>query len=146
MSKVGWKVRIGTAMFLAGGIYLHAGESIAPSAIEYAATGEAAVLRSERLALASGAELVTYFEPLPSDSNENRREMPLFAVFKDSLGDSDPRTDRIRQVWAFTYSRPSLRQRMAGGIPFLYHGAGLDTGPGTRPPAAAVDLGNPSRG
>jgi hypothetical protein len=139
-------VRIGIAMFLTGGIYLHAGESIAPPAMECAATGEGPALRSERLVLASGAELVTYFEPLPPDSNDNRPEMPLFAVLKDTLDDSDPRTDRIRQVWAFTYSRPSLLQRMAGGIPFLYHGAGLDTGPGTRPPAATVDLGNPSRG
>jgi hypothetical protein len=75
-----------------------------------------------------------------------RRELPLLAILKDTLPDSDPSNDRIRQVWVFTYSQPSIWQRIAGGIPFLYHRAGLDRGPGQGPPRAVLDLGDPSRG
>lgn len=79
------------------------------------------LLRAERLPLPSGAELITFFETLP-----DRQDFPLLAVLKDNLNDSDPSNDRIRQVWVFTYCQPSVWQRMAGGVPFLYHRAGLD--------------------
>src|SRR5579863_8103658 len=98
-------------------------------------------LRAERLPLASGAELITFFEGLP-----DRREFPLMTILKDDLNDSDPTNDRIRQVWVFTYCQPSVWQRMAGGVPFLYHRAGLDQEPGAKPPRPVMDLGDPSRG
>ena len=98
-------------------------------------------LRVERLELASGAELITFFEPLPE-----QEEIPLIAVLKDTLGDSDPSNDRIRQVWVFTYSQPSVWQRIAGGVPFLYHRAGLGQEPGEKAPRPILDLGDPSRG
>ena len=98
-------------------------------------------LRVERLPLASGVELITFFEGLPDG-----QEFPLVTVLKDTLNDSDPSNDRIRQVWVFTYSHPSVWQRIAGGIPFLYHRAGLDQEPGTKPPRPVMDLGEPSRG
>ncbi len=98
-------------------------------------------LRAERLYLASGAELITLFEGLPG-----HQELPLIAVLKDTLNDSDPSNDRIRQVWVFTYSQPSVWQRIAGGVPFFYHRAGLDRSPGNKPPRPVMDLGDPSRG
>jgi hypothetical protein len=98
-------------------------------------------LRAERLPLPSGAELITFFEGLP-----DRQELPLLAILKDTLNDSDPSNDRIRQVWVFTYSQPSVWQRMAGGIPFFYHRTGLDQAPGEKPPKPVMDLGDPSRG
>jgi hypothetical protein len=98
-------------------------------------------IRVERIPLASGAELITFFEGLP-----DRQEFPLLAILKDTLNDSDPSNDRIRQVWVFTYCQPSVWQRMAGGIPFLYHRAGLDQEPGAKPPRPVMDLGDPSRG
>src|SRR6202044_1295889 len=97
--------------------------------------------RAQRLQLSSGAELITFFEALP-----DRQELPLLAILKDTLNDSDPSNDRIRQVWVFTYSQPSIWQRIAGGIPFLYHRAELDRDAGSRPPRAVLDLGEPSRG
>ncbi len=105
-------------------------------------------LRTEVVPLESGAKLITFFEPLPDElaRANGRQELPLLAILKDTLHDSDPGNDRIRQVWVFTYSQPSIRQRMAGGVPFLYHRAGLDTGAGTKPPRAVLDLGDPSRG
>jgi hypothetical protein len=98
-------------------------------------------LRVERLPFDTGAELITFFEALPQG-----REFPLIAILKDDLNDSDPSNDRIRQVWVFTYCQPSLWQRMAGGVPFLYHRAGLDRELGAKPPRPVMDLGNPSRG
>lgn len=105
-------------------------------------------VRAERIQLDSGADLITVFERLPADpeSANSRQELPLVAILKDTLDDSDPSNDRLRQVWIFTYSQPSIWQRAAGGIPFLYHRAGLDTGPGSSPPRAVLDLGDPSRG
>src|SRR5580692_10719149 len=98
-------------------------------------------LRAERLPLPSGAELITFFEALP-----DRQELPLLAILKDNLNDADPSNDRIRQVWVFTYCQPSVWQRMVGGVPFLYHRAGVDREPATKPPRPVMDLGDPSRG
>ncbi len=105
-------------------------------------------LRAEAVSLDSGATLITFFERLPEEpaSADARPELPLLAILKDTLDDSDPGNDRIRQVWVFTFSQPSIWQRMAGGVPFLYHRAGLDRGPGSGPPRAVLDLGDPSRG
>src|ERR1700722_9210406 len=65
-----------------------------------------ASLRVERLSLASGAELITFFERLPEQAgiSSTPQELPLMAILKDTLNDSDPSNDRIRQVWIFTYS------------------------------------------
>jgi hypothetical protein len=105
-------------------------------------------LRQEVVPLESGADLITFFEPLPDDpaSANVPKELPLLAVLKDTLNDSDPSNDRIRQVWVFTYSQPSVWQRIAGGIPFLYHRSGLGRNPGSQPPRAVLDLGEPSHG
>lgn len=105
-------------------------------------------LRVERLPLPSGAELITFFERLPEEPGVTNgpQELPLMAILKDTLNDDDPTNDRIRQVWVFTYSQPSVWQRIAGGMPFFYHRAGLDRGPGGKPPRPVMDLGEPSRG
>jgi hypothetical protein len=98
-------------------------------------------LRVERLSFDTGAELITFFEALP-----DRQEFPLLAILKDDLNDSDPSNDRIRQVWVFTYCQPTVWQRMAGGVPFLYHRAGLNRETGAKPPRPVMDVGDPSRG
>jgi hypothetical protein len=123
------------------------GASLAQAA-EAVAVAPVARLRAESVPLSSGAKLITFFERLPEGSAgvNGSRELPLMSILKDTLGDSDPSHDRIRQVWVFTYSRPSIWQRIAGGIPFLYHRAGLNNGPGQSSPHAVVDLGDPSHG
>ncbi len=68
------------------------------------------------------------------------------SILKDTLQDSDPSNDRLRQVWIFTYSRPSLWHRMVGGVPFFYHRSGIARSPGQNPPRPVMDLGDPSRG
>ena len=69
------------------------------------------------LPLASGAKLITFFEPLPdnSASSTGRRDLPLLAILKDTLDDSDPGNDRIRQVWVLPIpSHPSGSGSPAG--------------------------------
>ncbi|MGD1095830.1 MAG: hypothetical protein ABSB35_28040 [Bryobacteraceae bacterium] len=129
-------------------VVLTCGAIYAAEPTEVAAAPMRRSLRQEVLPLESGAELITFFESLPDEpaSANGRQELPLLAILKDTLNDSDPNNDRIRQVWAFTYSQPSVWQRIAGGIPFLYHRSGLGRSPGPEPPRAVLDLGDPSHG
>jgi hypothetical protein len=106
------------------------------------------VFRFERLPVAGGAELVTIFGKLngtesddPSDS-----EVPLVSVLRDTLGDSDPENDRLRYVWMLTHTRPSLLQRSAAAIPFLYNRVGNNPGRGQRVPSPILDLAATDQG
>src|SRR4051794_8144856 len=75
-------------------------------------------LRTETTTVPGGAELITYFQQVRTSAESS--EFPLIAVLKDTLGDSDPSNDRLRQIWVFSYRRPGLLRRTAGAIPFLY--------------------------
>lgn len=89
-----------------------------------------AQLHSERLSLASGAELITIF-----GAGDAATRVPLVAVLDDTLGDADPSNDRLRYVWVFAYSPPSLRQRLLSAVPFFYRGASTrEAKPATAPP------------
>src|SRR5436190_23298783 len=78
---------------------------------------DAAMIRVERTPVAGG-ELVTYFHR--GLSYGNPCEVPLMAVLRDTMGDSDPLNDKLRNVWVFTYRSPSIWRRAAGAVPFLY--------------------------
>jgi hypothetical protein len=73
--------------------------------------------RTRRVALASGAELITVFRT--ADDGE---EVPLVAVVNDTLGDATISNDLLRYVWVFSYTKPSVAQRIAATIPFYYFG------------------------
>jgi hypothetical protein len=73
-------------------------------------------LRSERLALASGAEIITIFGA--SDAPE---DIPLVALLNDTLGDGDPANDRLRYVWVFSYCPPPVWRQVLASVPFNYH-------------------------
>ena len=64
--------------------------------------------RVEREPVADGAELITVFGRLhdPASSAQDL-DVPLLAVLRDSLGDSDPANDRLRYVWILTSTRPT---------------------------------------
>lgn len=72
--------------------------------------------------------------------------MPLFAVLRDTLSDDNSANDRLRQVWIFTYSSPSIAQRIAAGVPFFYHRSGLDSGSAAHTPRPVLDMAQPARG
>src|SRR5579862_2937939 len=106
-----------------------------------------AVLRTELVDIANGGELVILFEKLRADAQtDGKTEIPLLAVLKDTMRDADPANDRLRQVWVFTYTTPSVAQRIAAGVPFFYHRSGLKSGSSRRPPGPVFDMARPAHG
>ncbi len=103
--------------------------------------------RLERTPVAGGAELLTIFGNLDGlrTSESQTAEAPLVSVLRDTLGDADPENDRLRYLWMLTYTKPTLTQRIAAAIPFLYSRAGNKRrAVGTNPPPI-IDLASTER-
>jgi hypothetical protein len=100
-------------------------------------------LRSERLRLSSGAELVTIFGQAQGVDGG----VPLVAVLNDTLGDDDVANDRLRYVWVFSYCPPSVWRRVLATIPFNYHrfSSGTPNPEQSEPPPAVFDLARSSQ-
>src|SRR5579872_3356675 len=98
--------------------------------------GASPEFRVETKPVAGGAALVTVFGQIADQSEE----VPLLSVLRDTLGDSDPRDDRLRYVWILTSAKPGILQRAAASIPFLYWRADLRRNADQRP-APVIDLG-----
>jgi hypothetical protein len=99
--------------------------------------------RMERQPVAGGAELLTVFGSLDGlyrANDPSQQEMPLVSVLRDTMGDADPENDRLRYVWMLTYTRPSLTQRMAAAVPFLYNRAGNKKRARRGEPPPVIDL------
>ena len=73
-------------------------------------------------------------------TDDPSREVPLVSVLRDTLGDTDPENDRLRYVWMLSYSKPSLTQRMAAAVPFLYNRAGNKKRAVKGDPPPVIDL------
>lgn len=80
------------------------------------------IFHLERLPVAGGAELITIQARLDGlgTPNSTPQWVPLVSVLRDTLGDANNENDRLRYLWALTYTRPTFWQRMAGAVPFLY--------------------------
>jgi hypothetical protein len=79
--------------------------------------------RLERIPLAGGAELLTVFgslDGLARDKDAKDSDVPLVSILRDTLGDETHENDRLRYVWMHTYTRPTVGQRAASAVPFLY--------------------------
>lgn len=76
--------------------------------------------RLERTPLAGGAELLTIFGSLVGLARDGEADVPLVSILRDTLGDEAIENDRLRYVWMHTYTRPSVAQRAASAVPFLY--------------------------
>lgn len=99
--------------------------------------------RVEKLPVAGGAELVTIFARLKGlrrASGDDAEEVPLVSVLRDTLGDDLVENDRLRYVWMLSYAKPSVGQRIASAIPFLYARTGGGSKVGTGAPPALVEL------
>src|SRR5215204_2753420 len=105
------------------------------------------ILRLERVEVAGGAELITVHAKLvglqfTEESTENDKWIPLVSILRDTLGDDNPENNRLRYVWPLTYTRSTIKQRLAAAIPFFYTRVGnKDKLTSTPPPA--VDLASP---
>jgi hypothetical protein len=99
-------------------------------------------LRMERMTLSGGAELLTIFGRIDGlkTNGEAAREVPLLSVVRDTLGDDNPENDRLRYVWMLTYTKPTLRKRIAATIPFLYQPVGNKRKASSGPPSPIIDL------
>ncbi len=90
------------------------------SSQQSAATQE--YFRLEITPVSGGAELLTIHARSndPDTPESNPQWIPMVSVLRDTLGDTNPENDRLRYLWALTYTRPTLAQRLAGAVPFLY--------------------------
>jgi hypothetical protein len=109
----------------------------------------ASPFRIETLPVGREAELLTVFGSLDGLKHEGdaaAAEVPLVSILRDTLGDSDPENDRLRQVWMLTYTRPTAWQRFASAVPFLYGRVG-DKKRASRKgqPPAVLDLADTKR-
>lgn len=103
-------------------------------------------VRVERITVPGGGELYTFFRKVAEPSGSAQAsETPLVGILRDTLGDDDPTNDRLRDVWAFTYSRPSPVRHLAAATPFLYHRPGWP-GPGRGVASSLIDLAAPAQG
>lgn len=106
--------------------------------------------RIEKVRVDGGADLLTIFarakEPQNSSADKNS-EIPLVSVLRDTLGDNNPENDRLRYVWMLTYTKGTLSQQIAAGVPFLYTRTTNkdDAGKGPPPPVFDMNAGDKGR-
>jgi len=101
------------------------------------------ILRLERIEVPGGAELITVHARLAGiESTDNDNWVPLVSILRDTLGDNDSENNRLRYVWPLTYTRPTIKQRLAAAIPFFYARVGNKENL-TKVPPAALDLAAP---
>lgn len=104
------------------------------------------LFRLESVPVAGGAELITIHARMEGlQSEANQKWIPLVTVLRDTLGDLDPENDRLRYLWPLTYTRPTLKQRVAGAIPFLYLRIGNKKAASGKAPPPVMDLAAPER-
>lgn len=75
-------------------------------------------------AVGKTAELLTLFCRACASGSSGSRDVPLVSVLRDTLGDSDPKNDRVFYVWLLTSSRPNVGQRLLAAVPLFYWRAG----------------------
>jgi len=115
--------------------------AIAQSQTKSATTPPDEIFRLERVPVAGGAELITIQARLDGiAAPEISKWVPLVTVLRDTLGDFTPENDRLRYVWPLTYTRPTLRQRVSGAIPFLYSRVGNKKHSSEEAPPPVLDL------
>jgi hypothetical protein len=101
------------------------------------------ILRLERVEVPGGAELITVQAKLGGLETENNDKwIPLVSILRDTLGDDIRENNRLRYVWPLTYTRPSLKQRLAAAIPFFYARVGNKNKTSKTPPPT-LDLASP---
>jgi hypothetical protein len=102
------------------------------------------ILRIEKIDVAGGAELITVharLEGLESDTND--KWVPMVSILRDTLGDLNSENDRLRYIWPLTYTRPTIKQRLAAAIPFFYTQVGNKSKFSKGPPPPAFDFAAP---
>lgn len=113
-----------------------------------AAVPASPAFRLERTPVQGGAELLTIFGSLDGLPHDDRQanEVPLVSLLRDTLGDNNPENDRLRYLWMLTYTKPTIWQKFASAVPFLYTRVGSKkTATGDMPPHI-IDLNSNGAG
>jgi hypothetical protein len=97
-------------------------------------------LQLERAPVPGGAEILTVFSTVPG----REEPVPMVAILRDTLGDSDPSNDRLRYLWTLTSAHPSALQHVTAAIPFFYWRTG--NGHPVKTPKPALDLADTATG
>ncbi len=106
---------------------------------------QALVYHTERELVADGAELITVFgRSHSSEPDASPGDVPLLSVLRDTLGTSDPGSVRLRYVWVLTSTKPTLVQRTASALSFIWFRTGGKQH-ADQVPAPVLDLASPTR-
>ncbi len=128
------------AAFLLPASFLPA-NTYAQSEVKPATTAADEIFRLERVPVDGGAELITIHARLDGIEAPQAGEwVPLVTVLRDTLGDLNAENDRLRYVWPLTYTRPTLKQRLSGAVPFLYSRVGNKNRTSEKAPPPVLDL------
>jgi len=102
------------------------------------------ILKIEKIEVTGGAELITVHARLTGlESEANDKWVPMVSILRDTLGDLNSENDRLRYVWPLTYTRPTIKQRLAAAIPFFYAHVGNKGKFSKDPPPPAFDFASP---
>ena len=101
------------------------------------------ILRLETVPVAGGSEILTVHARLDGLESQKDTWVPLVSILRDTLGDINSENDRLRYLWPLTYTRPTVKQRLAAAIPFLYTRVGNKGNLSQGSPPPAFDLAAP---
>ncbi len=72
-------------------------------------------------------------------------DVPLVSVLRDTLGDNDPRNDRLLYVWLLSYVHPNIAQYLLSAMPFFYWKVGEGAGRASHSVGPLLNLTTPER-
>lgn len=102
--------------------------------------------RVEKVPVAGGADLLTIIARSQDPATKKNLDIPLVSILRDTLGDDSPENDRLRYVWMLSYTKGSLSQQIAAGIPFLYSRTTNKNDVGKGPPPPIFDMNAGDKG
>ena len=135
-------------LFLSSSLFSNLRGQTSPTQDSTATASSAAsdIFRLEKLPVDGGAELITLHGRLNGlEKSEGEKWVPLVSVLRDTLGDLNPENDRLRYVWPLTYTRPTIKQRISGSVPFLYTRVGNNNKTSEKAPPPVMDLAAPEK-
>lgn len=92
-----------------------------------------------------GAQIVTLFCNMASPGSDAVKEVPLVAVLRDTLGDDDIDSGRLRYVWLLSYVHPSWPRQALSAVPFFYWRVGGGGEPVKyKVPKPLIDISQPT--
>src|SRR3954447_9206717 len=96
--------------------------------------------------VADNAEVLTLFvtRPVLSAGGVTHAPIPVLAVLRDSLGDPDHRTDRIRYVWLLSSPQPGFQQQLLSALPFFHWHVDARKSEAKHLPKPLLDLRHPT--